>query len=148
MTVSKTSVIQNWLHEYCSWKEQTVVLCALRGTDSCGTPVVKSITRWIRNITLRNAAPDKTFMRVEPFPNIHTVAESRPLTFDMLPVHYLGHLMHALEVIGYRHPEINISSVAQLAYYRLCDYLHLCPETLEDFTTRLTDEVGGNDEND
>ena len=134
------SVVQEWL-ESCSWKEQTVVLCALRGTDSGGSTVVKSMTRWIRRKSLHNAAPDKTFMREEGFPRIRDAAETKPLDFDMLPAHFLGHLMHALEVIGYSHPDEPTSWIAKTAYLDLCEYLHLNPESEEQMSDRLRDEL-------
>lgn len=133
-------VVQEWL-ENCSWKEQTVVLCALRGTDSGGSPVIKSMTRWIRRTSLNNAAPRKTFMRDEGFPGVKDMAEETPIAFDMLPVHFLGHLMHALEVIGYKHPDILTATSARLAYHGLCEYLHLNPESEEQMSDRLRDEL-------
>ena len=132
-------VVKEWLAE-CSWKEQTVVLCALRGTDTSGSPELKAMTRWIRRVALHNAAPRKTFMREEPFLRIKEAAETRPLIFDMLPVHFLGHLTHAFEVIGYRHPEKAVGEQAITAYYDLCEYLHVNPESGEQMALRLKDE--------
>lgn len=136
-----TSVVQAWLAEKCSWKEQTVVLCALRGTDTRGSPELKAITRWIRRVALYNAAPNKTFMKDEGFPSIREIVETTPLILDMLPVHYLGHLMHALQVIGCHHFHFEASMLAAQGYLDLCEYLHVNPETETQMTKRLEDEL-------
>ncbi len=99
------------------------------------------MTRWIRRTSLNNAAPHKTFMRDEGFPRVKDVAEDTPIAFDMLPVHFLGHLMHALEVIGYRHPHSPTARDAWEAYCDLCEYLHLNPESEEQMLNRLKDEL-------
>lgn len=144
----KGSVVQPWVNEL-SWKEQTVLFCALRGPDAGGTKILKGWTRFIRKTVLENAAPKKTFMQNDPIPDIYMIAMTEPLALDMLPVHYLGHLMHALQVIAYRHPASADKSdpnrapgeIARDAYLQLCDYLHVQRETLADMTIRLADEV-------
>lgn len=136
-----SSVLQSWVTENCSWKEQTVLLCALRGPDAGGTPKVKAWVRFIRATVLQNAAPHKTFMRKESITSIQEIADNEPLTFDMLPVHYLGHLMHALQVTGYRHPDKSVQATALYAYEEFCEYLHVNPESHEQMTLRLKDEV-------
>jgi|SRR6185295_865856 len=135
-----TSVLQNWL-ELCTWKEQTVLLCALRGTDAAGTPELKAWVRWLRSIILKNAAPNKTFMKPELLTHFEVIAAYTPLCLDMLPVHYLTHLMHALQVIANRHPLLDISKRAYRAYHDLVNYLHLKPESSEEMFIRLKDEI-------
>jgi len=135
------SVLKEWVTIHCTWKEQTVLLCAIRGPDAGGSPQLKAWTRWIRSVVLNNAAPHKTFMRAERVTPILKLAEESPLVFDMLPVHFLGHLMHALEVIGYRHHSQSIANDAREGYRQLCEYLHLTPETKQQMEDRLKDEV-------
>ena len=135
-----SSVLQPWMEEL-SWKEQTVILCALRGSDSHGSPDMKAITRWIRRVALKNAAPSQTFMRDEGFPEIYEIAEKRPLILDMLHVHFLSHMMHALQVIGYRHPDAVVANRACHAYYQICEYLHVGAELNAAMRLRLRDEV-------
>jgi len=134
--IVKGSVLQDWVQKL-SWKEQTVLLCALRGPDHAGSPEIKGWVRWIRRRVLNNAAPNKTFMQVDRFKTIREIADLNPLALDMLPVHYVGHFAHALQIIGYR----TADAVASEAYLSLCDYLHLKPESIEDMTRRLADEV-------
>jgi hypothetical protein len=137
---ASNSVVRPWVTT-CTWKEQTVLFCALRGPDSNGSPELKAWTRWIRSIVLQNAAPKKTFMRREEAWSIGELAEQKPLVFDMLPVHFLTHFMHAVQVIGCRHPDSDVTTVALIAYGELCEYLHVRPELMQQMTARLQDEV-------
>ena len=136
-----TSVLNEWVTESCSWKEQTVLLCALRGTDANGSPALKAWTRKIRGEVLYNAAPNKTFMQQTSLVSFRDIAENYPLLLDMLPVHFLGHLMHACQVLGLRHPVEPTRRVFWEAYVDLCDYLHVNAETATEMRLRLKDEV-------
>ena len=136
--MSKGSVVQPWVNEL-SWKKQTVLFCALRGPDSGGHVWLKSWTRWIRRNTLQNAAPRERFMRPETIKPFKEIAEDSSYILDMLSVHYLSHLMHALQIIGNHHPVVEISLEARVAYYHLCDHLHLRVEPEMDFHLRLCD---------
>ena len=136
-----SSVVQPWVRLWLTWKEQTVLLCALRGTDSGGSREVKLMTRWMRSIVLKNAAPHKTFMGETNFKTVDRIADENPLAFDMLPVHFLGHLIHAFQIIGYKHPNERVRDIALFAYAQFCKFLHLNQETLEEMNERLKDEV-------
>lgn len=140
-SVEKNIVIQDWVYNRCSWKEQTVLFCALRGPDIGGTPALKSWVRFIRRNVLKNAAPNKTFMREENIMDIKAIADTIPLALDMLTVHFLSHLMHALQIIGIRCSDFEEASVAVNAYRSLVEYLHLEPESLENMNNRLKDEI-------
>ncbi|MHC1599216.1 MAG: hypothetical protein ACXQS5_00105 [Candidatus Methanospirareceae archaeon] len=135
-----TYVFQEWL-ETLTWKEQTVLVLALRGTDMSGSKDVKLMTRWLRSIVLKNAAPKKTFMGETCFRDVDDIANDNPLSFDMLPVHFFGHLLHTFEVIAYRHPDPYIHNIALNVYTDMCKYLHINPETCEEMTIRLKDEL-------
>jgi hypothetical protein len=138
---SSPSVVRSWVIDHCTWKEQTVLLCAMRGPDAGGSPEIKAVVRWLRRTVLQNAAPVKTFMEAVAWPRFADLTAARPLAPDTLPVHYLGHLMRACQVIGYRHPEPKIAGRAESAYVDLCKFLHVEPETPKSTTLRLADEV-------
>lgn len=141
MAKKKKSAVKSWLSTI-SWKQQTVLFCALRGPDIGGSPEVKLMVRWIRSVVLENAAPGKTFMKETEFPDIAQLAEEKPLVFDMLPTHFMGHLLHAFQVIGNSvFIEKAHSKKAKKAYLDLCDYLHVNPESLHQMTDRLADEI-------
>ena len=130
------SVLQDWVGEI-SMKEQTVILCGLRGPDAGGSDEVKALVRWIRRTVLKSADPGHGFMSTTGSPDIREF-EGTPF-LERLPVHYLGHLIHAFEVIGYRHPDVLEAGPALSAYIDLCDFLHVNAETIEQMTDRLRD---------
>ena len=136
----KELVLKDWLKNL-TFKEQTVLLCILRGTDSGGSDEIKSWIRLIRRTVLKNAAPNKTFMRKEDVSRFLYIEKHNPLILDMLPVHFLSHLMHAVEIIGYKHPDNDTRDFFWLAYRDLCDYMHINPETREQMNNRLNDEL-------
>lgn len=138
--LNERTVVQKWVTQYCTWKEQTVLFCAMRGPDAGGSGFVKLVTRWLRSVVLKNAAPHKTFMGDTNFLRISEIADHDPLCLDMLPVHFLGHLMHAMQVVGLRHPEWEAKGRAWEAYSDLCNFLHINPETVQQMNMRLKDE--------
>ena len=136
-----SSVLQEWVAECCSWKEQTLMLTGLRGTDANVSEDIKAWTRWIRRTVLNNAAPAKKFMRDVPLRTLADIAEHDQSKIDMLPVHFYTHLMHTLEVISLRHPDVLIMQRAAQGYADLVAYLHLQPEFHGDMIRRLSDEM-------
>lgn len=133
-------VLLPWLAR-CSWKEQTCVLCALRGPDAGASAKVKSWTRFLRAAACRNADPSDRFMRPEERQTFVEIESTSQDLLNMLPVHYLAHLMHALQIIGLRHDDAQTSRVARCAYLDLCGYLHLKPEPDGEMEIRLSDRV-------
>jgi hypothetical protein len=49
--------------------------------------------------------------------------------------------MHACQVIGCRHPVQPTAILFNQAYLDLCEYLHVNPETPNQMTNRLRDEI-------
>lgn len=137
----KRSVVQLWVVENCSWKEQTVLFTALRGPDFNGSPEVKLIIRWMRSAVLKNAAPKKRFMKEVDFRRIAELDEENPRLFGMMTLHWFTHIMHAMEIIAYRCTNEDIRVVAEQAYEDLVRTCHLNPERNDQLTARLKDEV-------
>lgn len=137
----KGSVVQEWLSgPKISWKQQTVVLSALRGCDGQSKyDLSKKMTRKLRSVILHNAgAKNTTFMR-----DTMTLEEVREMAedSDKYPIHYYMHMCHACEVIGFKHPDGEIRSWFHEAYLIIVDALHLRPETEEECDDRLRDGV-------
>lgn len=133
------SVVQEWMNDL-TFKQQTVVLSALRGCD--GLPkddAAKKITRFLRGCVLHNAGTENTaFMRPEP--NKDDV-NAMLRDMDKYPVHYILHLMHAAEIIGFYHPHPTIWWFWRDLYHRFADAMHLNPETKIENEFRLRDGV-------
>lgn len=62
---------------------------------------------------------------------------------DELPHHFYRHLMHGVEILGYKHPEQRIRTWWNKVYLRLARDLHLSPETEAQLDERLGDTRSG-----
>lgn len=62
---------------------------------------------------------------------------------DELPAHYTTHFMHAVEILGYKHPDPTVREFWNDFYARLVHALHLWPETEEQLDKRLGDTYEG-----
>lgn len=137
--MSEGSVVQDWVGTACTWKQQTVLLCALRGCD--GVPKEdpsKKVTRQIRRMVLHSAdgpGKDKFMEEQELQEVVGVVAED----LDHYPVHWVMHTIHAFEIIAYKHPNIAARKEFLTAYSRLVKALHLSIETEQDLDKRLSD---------
>ncbi len=135
-------VIQDWLIENCSWKQQTVVLCALRGCDGLikGNPT-KVLSRSLRNVVLKNADRSTTFIYNEE------ITEEQIKNFidylDSLPVHYVTHFAHGVEIVGYFHPNEKVRQIWENIYLIICSNFHMNPESKEENKLRLQDNIKG-----
>ena len=138
------SVVQEWMSEL-TWKQQTVLLSALRGCD--GVPkddASKKMARHMRSVLLKNAGTEDTsFMTTsgeitdDHWIDIGVMRDN----IDKYPTHYILHFMHAAEIIGYFHPDRNISGFWCFVYNLFVEAMHLTPETPEQNTFRLRDGV-------
>ena len=137
-SVKYQNVLQYWVIENCSLMMQGTLISAIRGCDGViKEDISKKFTRAIRNVVLNNACLN--------LPNFITfdVTEEDIKIFlkqpDHYPVHWLMHFIHATEVIAWMHNDISIRTWWMDLYLRLCDMLHLNPETKEQFYKRLSD---------
>lgn len=132
------SVLQDWIINL-SFKKQTVLLGAIRSPDNLTTLKIKSITTWIRRVVLKNADPMTGFM--------HGSLNSLPLfehidrEFERLPLHAAHHLILAMEVIGFEHPNQEIRETAWKFYQDAVDAQHLNPETRDQYESRYKDNI-------
>lgn len=62
---------------------------------------------------------------------------------DELPAHYTTHFMHAVEILGYKHPDETVREFWHDFYLRLVHALHLWPETEVQLDLRLGDTFEG-----
>jgi hypothetical protein len=158
------SVMQEWTQRL-SMMQQTVLLTAVRGPD--GLPKygpTKMLLRWYRRCILLSAldgkvltdpaeqnggsftgpsisADPKIAERWELAMNDHVVAYMREL--DQVPHHFQMHLLHAIEIVGYKHPDTRIRQWWGFIYRRLVNDLHLHPESEAELDRRLGDTREG-----
>src|SRR4051812_44139555 len=108
-----SSVIQSWVHEI-PWKMQSVLMTATRGPDEARHPRVKAVNRWIRSVLFHDADPANPFIKHGDDPQDllnDTFLADLEHELEYLAVHYFGHLIHALEIIGYMHPDPDTARV-------------------------------------
>jgi hypothetical protein len=145
--------------------QQSVLVTAMRGPDGIAKDhVSKLLIRWLRRCVLYSAFESAEAGRPLAFadplkhgggsftgpsatwrPGITWRAAMREVTddyfrhVDELPHHFQLHFMHAVEIIGYKHPDPAIRQWWLLFYHRLANDLHLLPEPEERMDRRLGD---------
>jgi hypothetical protein len=146
--------------------QQTVLLTAVRGPD--GVPKygpTKMLLRWYRRCILLSAMDGKvlgtpyelgggsfTGPSVRGGNPVPTTIEGRDWTLEMdqvvgeylreldaIPHHFQLHLLHAAEILGYKHPRGEVREWWRRTYERLVHDMHLWPETEEQLDKRLGD---------
>jgi len=156
-------VVQDWVQKL-SMMQQTVLLTAIRGPD--GMPKyggVKMLLRWYRRCILLSALDGRVLTDpIEPNggsftgPSLDDKDDLDPWQdrmlahvnvyirgLDAIPHHYQMHFMHAVEIIGYKHPDFPIRDWWLCLYERLVHDLHLHVETEAELDSRLGDTREG-----
>ena len=114
------------------------MLIALRGCD--GLPKddpSKPLIRAYRGVVLKRAVmTDQSF--IAPLPEDNEV-DAFLSSLDHYPVHWLTHFMHAIEIVGYLHPERTTREMWLYLYTEMVYRLHLAPETRQMMELRLAD---------
>lgn len=159
----KGSVTQEWVQQQ-TLMQQTVLLTAIRGPD--GLPKyggVKMLLRWFRRCVLLSAMDGRVLDNpidnnggsftgpslqgdddLDPWCDrmlVHVNAYLRET--DAIPHHFQMHFMHAVEIVGYKHPDPQIAMWWRELYLRLVNDLHLHPETEAELDSRLGDTRAG-----
>ncbi len=153
------SVIQEWVSGI-SMMQQSVLLTAVRGPD--GIPkyhAAKYIIRWFRRSILLSSFAGVAILNpwegdggsfygpsCEKHPlhddwekQLEKPASDYLKALDELPHHFQMHMMHAAEIVGYKHPDLRVRAWWREFYERLAHDMHLWPETEEQLDRRLGD---------
>ncbi len=142
------SVLQDWVMEL-PLREQGTLLTAVRGCDTepklrdedgqVVDTVARRLTAYIRWCFMNPAdmrevgLPGAFFQWSPPDP-------FKPSTLGHHPLHWFTHCMHALEVIGYRHPNLDTRQQARSLYQDMVHSLHLNVEPYYDYLDRLSED--------
>jgi hypothetical protein len=142
------SVLQDWVIAL-PLRFQGTLLTSVRGCDDEAKSWVKTgvayspgrrLTAFIRYCFMNPADPREVdseegafFMSAPPRP-------FKPSNFGHLPQHWYSHAMHALEIIGYYHPDAAIQYEAHTMYVEMAHSFHLNIETREQQLARLTED--------
>lgn len=159
---------QDWTHEI-SVMQQSVLISAIRGCDGMAKRHKhKPLVKWYRRCVLLSAFDGAAI--TDPFapgggsftgPIADFVALNDGSDYDVrcsliqkacddfidsrdeLPAHYTTHFMHAVEILGYKHPDPTLREFWNDFYLRLVHALHLWPETELQLDQRLGDTFEG-----
>lgn len=139
------SVVKDWVKEL-PLTQQAVLLLALRGPDGMAKQTgIKPMLHYLRGTVLHAAYPDYDetaegksgdFMRGD-YEHFNSNAGLFYADIDAYPMHFLMHLIHAAEIIGYHFPILVVRNYWKDFYYYFCKQLHMTPETKEQLNDRL-----------
>ena len=155
------AVTQKWTHDL-SMMQQSVLLTSIRGPD--GLPKygsVKLLLRWLRRCVLLSAmdggevienpiypkggsftgpslfSPNTNYGGWEPL--MMDLVGDYIQSLDAVPHHFQLHFIHAVEILGYKHPVPRIRKFWNQVYLRLVLDMHLYPESENQLDERLGD---------
>ncbi len=139
----KRSVLQDWVMEL-PLREQGTLLTCVRGCDLVPKfpldSVVRRLVGSLRHAFLVPADPRE----VDKAPGCFFISKIpedwKPSELGHYPQHWLSHVMHSAEVIGWRHPEQEIRCNFRDVYFKIVYSLHLNPETFPQFERRLSED--------
>lgn len=133
-------------------QQQSVLLLAARGPDGVEKlSPCKAVQRAYRGTVLVAAVygrPLKWGERGDSFMSLDdldddarwgTAVDAFFGTLDSLPAHYVKHMMHGAEILGYKHPDPKFRERWRAFYERIVVDMHLAPESEADMDRRLGD---------
>lgn len=137
------SVLQTWVMEL-PLRHQGTLLCAMRGCDEQpkfplnATP--RQLVAYLRLQVCNPADPREVDREPGSFMSDCFPSGWKASELGHLPLHWYTHLMHAYEVLAYKHPSIIVRTNGLIAYTRMVHSLHLEIESEENMDIRLTED--------
>jgi hypothetical protein len=141
-------VLQDWVREL-SFMQQSVLMAAIRAPDNLAkNHPAKKLMRWYRRCILNCAFCKKVHGTADewcsgsftgPLSDVDDLAKQYLVNVDEIPHHFHLHLLHAAQIIGYKHPNDKITYWWRDFYYRGIVDMHLTPETCGEMDRRLSD---------
>ncbi len=147
------SVLQDWVQDL-TYMQQSVLITACRGPDGIKKDhIAKVLCRWLRRCFLLSAFDGKVLE--SPFERgggsftgpcvwegkedlLGALAEYFRHV-DAIPHHFQLHLMHAAEIVGYKHPVEWKRKWWNACYLMMVSDMHLSPESEQTMDYRLCD---------
>lgn len=137
------SVLQDWVMEL-PIREQGTLICAIRGCDVAPKFPLNSFERrlvaCIRGHVLNPADPREIDFEPGSFMSRHPLGKYKISSLGHYPQHWVSHVMHAVQIIGERHPEDPIREEFAACYAAFCESFHVAPESREAMIRRLSED--------
>jgi hypothetical protein len=123
-------------------RHQGALLTTVRGCDTApkndpSKMFVRCLRALILNAHCGDPAKARTFIEHATFIEVEQRFTLFSRNCDHYPHHYVIHLLHSIEIIGYKHPDRATMLLWRNFYDRLCRGLHLVPEEEEAMDSRL-----------
>jgi hypothetical protein len=136
------SVLQEWVSEL-PLRAQGTLLTAVRGCDLTPQYPLETTARHlvaaIRHAFMVAADPRE----VDSEPGCLFVSRPpshvRPSELGHYPWHWLSHVVNAIEVLAYSHPDAKTAASWMILYHRFCRSFHMNGETREQWHLRMTE---------
>jgi hypothetical protein len=134
------SILQDWV-QALGLRHQGVLLTAVRGCDAAPkNDPSKMFVRCYRAAVLKAHCGDakKAATFIEHVDGDELLRRFNALrnNLDHYPVHYIMHLMHAVEIVGYKRPD-EFAALWKGFYFSFCVAFHLEPESCAALDNRL-----------
>lgn len=143
MTDSTNSVLQDWVVAL-PLREQGTLLTGARGCDVVPKLPLDSTERqlvgFLRFCFMNPADPREVGLEPGAFFQPKPPRNWKASELGHYPLHWVAHLMHCYEVVGYRHPDSEIKAEGYFIYRKLAESLHLNVETREQMVERLSED--------
>lgn len=139
------SILYPWVMNL-GLRYQGTLLTTIRGSDAWSKyNREKPLVREIRGLILvpfdqRELECLNGFMTGFPNPQAEEAFQAFCENIDPMPIHYVMHVLHVLEIIAVKHPDIKVRETYDRRYKRLCDKFHLNPETPEQLDARMNED--------
>jgi len=133
--------VRKWVEDL-PWMMQGVLFSNLRGCDgSTREDDSKILIRGYRALILMPARSKGNFLgRIPTKIKLMQTMERFVKSFDEYPTHFVLHLLHAAEIVGYKHPNFKIAALWFNFYCNLVSHMHMHIETKEQLEGRLSDD--------
>lgn len=134
-------ILQDWVTEL-GLRHQGVLLAAIRGCDTApkedpSKKFVRAYRSFILNAHCGDAAKASSFIEAVSENELCDRFETLSRNLDHYPHHYVMHLVHAVEIVGHKHPDNAVQTLWKFMYCDLCARLHVNCETEAQLDFRL-----------
>lgn len=134
-------VLQDWVLRL-GLRHQGTLLTAVRGCDDApkddpSKKFVRCFRAAILNAHCGDPRKAATFIEACPPAEIEARFQEFRRSTDHYPHHYVMHLLHCCEIVGFKHPNPSTRQMWHSFYGRMCRALHLNPESEAQLDARL-----------
>lgn len=143
----KTKIIESALHDWVhslTFQQQALLMTGMRGPDGCNKHnSAKIMIRFLRGAICKPAGNwdgqnNNDFMWGD-YGAFDACMKGFFDDPDSYPHHFIMHLVHCAEVIGYKHPDEEIGGYWNMFYQTACRSFHMWAESEDEMDDRLND---------